>query len=62
MPADPTVREAPVIGPQERAAWERGVVAASAVLLRAARSEAARDRIMAETMGLLHGTMGPGDG
>ena len=46
---------------RERDAWERGVVAASAVMMRNAGTEAERNRIMADTMGLLHGTMGPGD-
>lgn len=45
---------------RERDAWERGVVAASAVLMRRANNEAERNGIMAETMGLLHDTMGPG--
>ena len=45
---------------RERDAWERGVVAASVMLMRRADNEAERNGIMAETMGLLHGTMGPG--
>jgi hypothetical protein len=43
-----------------RSAWEWGVVEASAVMLRSVGTEAERNRIMAETMGLLHGTMGEG--
>lgn len=43
-----------------RDAWEWGVVEASAIILRSVGTEAERNRIMAETMGLLHGTMGQG--
>lgn len=46
---------------RERDAWEWGVVACAGIMMRRAGNESERNGIMAEVMGLLHGTMGPGE-